>query len=147
MAQTTTAQNACAARIYIDDDGGSLVNVSGSSTQATPNFSKDIGRAHTFDGDYAVKTECKRDATMQFAALWTTAQTESRHLLEEWYKAGGRRTVRIDMPNSSPGSRRYEGEALLGEYSFPIEAGNADPVVVTGQIEFDGEVTITTIVS
>jgi hypothetical protein len=147
MPQTTTAQNACSARIYIDDDSGTLLDVSGSSTTASLNLTKDIGAAFTFEGDFAVKTECKKDGTIDFSSLWTTATGEARALLEQWFQAGGRRTFRMDMPNSEVGSRRYEGEVRLEEYSFPVEAGNADPVVVTGRMVTDGELSFSTIAS
>lgn len=138
--QTTTAINACNALIEMDDAGGTPVDISGSSNTANLGFSNTIGSAFTFDGDYPVRIECKKDASLEISALYTRIATEALDLFVEWYQAGGRRTIAIYPNGQDTGERYYSAEWRLESMDIPIDASDANPIVVSMTLVPDGAV-------
>jgi len=128
MAQTTTALSACDAVIEVDNDAGTPVDISGSSNNASLSMTRDVGEATTFDGDYKIRTECKRDASMSLKAFWTTAAAEARATLEEWFDTGGKRTITVYPGGKVIGRRYYTGEFFLSGFDIAIDAGEAGPM-------------------
>jgi hypothetical protein len=138
MAQTTTKIAACNAVVEIDNTAGSVVNISGSTNKADLSLSKDIGEGTTFEGDYKLRTECKRDASLSISIIWSTALGEARDLLEEWFDLGGSRTISVYPNGTTIGSRFYTGEWKLSGLSIPIDSSSADPIKIDIDAVVDG---------
>lgn len=145
MAQTTTHANACNVALYIDNSMGTLTNVSGSTNQVSMELTRTMGSLVTFEGDWDIVTGCKRSGTITIGAVYSTNATEARELLEGWFfgddSGSDSRTVQINVPNISVGSRRYQTEAVVESMSLPIDASTADPIAVTFQLRTNGTVT------
>lgn len=142
MPQTTTAINACAAVIEVDDAAGTPQDVSGSTNKLSLAFNKQLGEAFTFDGTYPIRLECKQNGSLDIDALYTRNGTEARALLESWQQTGGRRTVNIYPEGKINGGRWYYGEFRLGDLSFDMDAGDANPIMLTANLMPDGAVTL-----
>lgn len=140
MAQTTTQIAACNARLEVDNEAGTPTDVSGSTNNASLDMSRDVGEATTFDGDYKLRSECKRDASLSIRALWTTSVSEARELLEAWFDLGGKRTVTIYPNGTAVGNRYYTGEFRLTGFNIGIDAGSADPIPLEIEAVADGPV-------
>ena len=140
MAQTTTHIAACNAIVEVDNASGTATDISGSANTASIDFSRDIGEGTTFTGDFKLRTECKRDASLSIAVLWTTAAGEARDLMEEWYDTGGRRTISIYPNGKVIGSRFYTGEWRLSTASIPIDSSSADVIKMDFEAVADGAV-------
>lgn len=145
MAQTTTHANACDVALYVDDVSGTPVNISGSTNQVSMELTRTLGSLVTFEGNWDIVTACKRSGTLTVGAVYSTSATEARELLEGWFfgDTGGAdsRTIRIDVPNSNVGSRRYTAECVIESMSLPIDASTADPIAMTFQLRTNGTVT------
>lgn len=140
MTQTTTAINACNVKIFVDDADGNPQDVSGSSNQSSLGFSRQMGSAFTFDGDYPIRIECKKDASLEISALYTRQDGEARDIFESWYEDGGRRTVTIYPYGQDTGNRYYTGEWRLEELNIPLDGSDPNPVVLTITCVPDGHI-------
>lgn len=151
MAQTTSFANACDVVISIDDSNGDLTNVSGSTNNVSMELTRTVGSLTTFEGTWDVVLTCKRSGTITVGAVFSTSATEARELLEGWFFGDDSgpilRTIQIDVPNSSVGSKRYSSECVVESQSFPIDASSADPIALTFQLRTSGALTRTTITS
>lgn len=151
MAQTTTHANACNVALFIDDSNGALTNVSGSTNQVSLELTRTLGSLVTFEGNWDIVTACKRSGTITIGAVYSTASGEARELLEGWFfgddSGTDSRTVQINVPNNSVGSRRYEAECVIESMSLPIDASTADPIALTFQLRTNGTVTRSAITS
>lgn len=147
MAQTVTAHNACGAVIEIDDADGDPVNVSGSSNKASLSLSKQFGKGVTFEGEWNFTLECKKDGSLEISAMWTDDATEARELLEDWWESGGNRVVSIYPAGKITGKRYYTASYKLGELTIPIDATDANPIVLSATLQPDGEITFSNYVS
>lgn len=145
MTQTITAHNACGAVIEIDDADGDPVNVSGSSNKASLSVSQEFGEGVTFEGEWNLTVTCKKNGSLEISALWTDDPEEARSLLEDWWIAGGNRVVSVYPAGKVAGKRYYTGNYKLGEYSVPIDAGDANIMVVSATLQPDGEITFSTV--
>lgn len=150
MAQTTTHINACDVRIYIDDATGSLVDVSGSTSEASFSLTRTLGSLMTFECEWDIVTSCKISGTISLTAVYSTAQNEARAILEEWmFNDGGgdrSRTLNLEVPYTV-GGVLYGGEAVLESLEIPLTASSADPIAVSSQLRTNGEWTRSTISS
>lgn len=146
MAQTTTAINACGAVIKIDNSSPTLTDISGSSNNASLSFSVETATGVTFEGDWNFRLQCKKDASLEIAVMWTTTTDEGRELLETWFAASspGARTVEVYPNGTATGERVYSGEFLIEELSIPMAANEAGPIVATATLSPDGAVTFGT---
>ena len=151
MAQTTTHANACDVALFVDDDNGALTNISGSANNVSMELTRTLGSLVTFEGNWSIVTACKRSGTITIGAVYSTASGEARELLEGWFFGddGGTdsRTVQINVPDNSVGSRRYQAECVIESMSLPIDASTADPIALTFQLRTDGTVTRSAITS
>jgi hypothetical protein len=141
MAQTTTSENACNAVIALDNDAGTLVDISGSTNAVSLNFTIQMGESYTFDGDFPIRKTCAKDCTGTLTVLYTTAGDEGWDLIKGWYHVydGAARTMRIDMPSTGGGNDRYEGEVILTAYSHDFSAEEPATVMVEAEIAASGE--------
>lgn len=146
MAQTTTAINACSAVIELDDAGGTPVDISGSSNNASLSVTMETGTGVSFEGGWNFRAQCKKDGSLELSVMWTTASNEGRDLLEAWFAATspGKRTVSVYPNGKTTGQRVYTGEFRITELSIPMTAGDAAPIVVSATLEPDGEITFGT---
>jgi len=140
MGQTTTAINACNVLIMLDDGSGTPVDISGSANNASLEFTRQVGSGFTFDGDYPIRIECKKDATLSLDVMYTIIETEGRELLEDWFANGGRRTVSIYPYGQDTGNRYYSGEWRIESLSIPLQADSSDPIVVSCSLIPDGAI-------
>lgn len=148
MAQTTDSVNACDVVLMVDDNTGTLADISGSTNQASMDFSKQTAETFTFDGDWAIKKDCKRAVSLSIQALYSLNDAEASNLLEDWFHNGsGSRTVQVDVPNASGGSFRYSGEFILESYGLPLAADDAGVILLGFALSNDGAVTRAAIAS
>lgn len=145
MAATTTAFGPGNLALRVNDAGGTLRNVSGSTGKVSSNFETKIGEFHVFGENYPIRTPGKKNATFTVTGVATTAINELRDLIENWYWGANdaARYFEIDLPDSDPGSIRYSGNVLLKSYKFDADAGSENPVMFeielmpTGAIDRD----------
>lgn len=147
MAQTTTHINGCNAVVEVDDADGDPINISGSSNQANLEFTKQIGKGVTFEGDWNLVLECKKDAALSLRALYTKNASEARAMIEEWYENGGNRVVSVYPWGKINGARYYTGNWKLEKFDFPVDATDAAPSVLNASLVPDGAVSFSTFVS
>lgn len=151
MAQTSTYANACDIVVRADNAAGVLTNISGSANATTFSLQRTLGSLVTFEGEWDIVTSCKISGTISFGAVYSTAMTEARELLEEWIFRDGAgspiRTLQINVPDSSIGSIRYTGEATIESYELPLEASSADPISISAQLRTSGTWTRSVIAS
>lgn len=145
MTQTTTAVNACDVAIWLDNASGTQKDLSGSTNTASMNFTNQLGAVRNFGTRWQIRLECGKDGTFSIAAVYSTAQDEAIDILKNWYfNTPGDRTLTIYIPDKNVGSDVYECEARLESLDIPVEAGSADPIVVTASLKPNGPVTLTT---
>lgn len=143
MAQTTTAITAIDSVFSVDNSGGTLTDISGSSNKVAVNLDNELGEMTTFGARWKIRTAGVKDVSIDFDIVWTTASGEARAILVDWYfnSANTARSVRVDTPNGSTGSQRIEGEFFLESLSGDLDSGSADPVMLSGTLRNTGAVT------
>lgn len=146
MAQTTTGFNACDIAIWLDDDTGTLKDISGSSNSVDLNFDNTLGLYRTFGSTWPRRLECGKDAQFTLQILYSSAADEGADLLKTWYFANppGQRTLKIYSPDKNVGSDVYAAEVMVENVTWSGEAGNADPIMISATLRPSGEVTWTT---
>lgn len=149
MAQTTTSVNACDVVIMLDNAAANLTDISGSSNQCSLDITRNVAEVFTFDGDWSIKKSCKSGVSVSLQALYSTTQNESVDILEDWIfdTPTTSKTLRIDVPDSSIGSTRYEGEFIIESYGVPLSASEAGVIVCSATLSNDGTVTRSIIAS
>lgn len=132
MPATSTAQNACAVTVYLDDGTGTLVDISGSANRVEPQFSAQIGEFQTFGGDWIQRLSCKRDAQVTLQLVYTTAANEGWKLLKDWWENHHTepRTLRFMAPTEEIGADDFQGEMLISTMNVPFDGTQATPVLV-----------------
>jgi len=96
MADTTTAYTACDVPVYLDDAGGTLRDISGSSNKLETTFENKIGEFRVMGGSqWMQRIQCGKDATIKLTGIASTATNEIRDILSAWFFSGsGLRTLR-----------------------------------------------------
>lgn len=147
MPQTNTAINFCDAVIEVDNDGGVLTDISGSSNSVTLSPDVLVGEAGTFGDKWAVRLTCGLDLPITIVVLYTTAANEGWDILKEWFFTyfGAARSVRIRTPDATAGSDSIAGEFILDDMSWTGEARQGDPVLITANLLPSGEITLAAI--
>lgn len=140
MAQTTTAFSACDAVIALDNDGGTLTDISGTANDVSLSFTINEGTLHTFSGDYPIRKLCGKDCTGSMTIVMSGTGDEAWDLIKGWYHVYdcAARTLRIEPRGTGSGYDRIEGEFVLQSYDFTLSAGDAGPITVTANIAGDG---------
>ncbi len=149
MGQTTSSVNACDVNIWLDNAAENLTEISGSSNQCSLDIARQVSEIYTFDGNFAIKKSCKSAVTVSLQALYSTTQNEAVDILEDWIfdTPTTSKTLRIDVPDSSIGSTRYEGEFIIESYSVPLSAAEAGVIICSATLSNDGTVTRSIIAS
>ena len=145
MAQTTTAINACDAAIWLDDESGTPVDISGSSSTFNLDLTQDTAQVPTFQSDWKIVLSCGRGATASLDVVYTTTADEAIDLLKDWFfnYKNTKRTLSLYVPDKNVGSDHYYGEFLLAGLSIPVSGGAPDPIVVSASLELSGALTWT----
>lgn len=149
MAQTTTAQNACDVVISLDDDGGSLVDVSGNANQLDWTFTVGVGEWWNFGFPWPKRLTCSLDGSASLIVTYSTAADEGYRIIADWFEnsQGAARTFRWDTPDTSAGSHRIQGEWVLQDFAASLVAGEGGPITVTATLLTDGPQVFSTIAS
>lgn len=114
MPQTSTAINACDARIRLENENGQNVDISGSSNEITIDFDNDLGDYKSFGSRWRGRLECGSDATFKLKVIYSTAQNEALDIFKSWYfGTRGHRRIQVNLPNEETGSDRYEADVFL----------------------------------
>lgn len=144
MPATSTAINACDVSLYVDNSSNELVDISGSSNGVTLDFSQEVEGFRVFGSRWQRRLACTKDATLSVNIIYTTAADEGLDLLRDWFFSAGSntpRTVRILVPDNSPGSDDYQGEFIISSLSIPMDGTAAGPITVAVELMPDGEIT------
>ena len=149
MAQSTTAVNDCDVVVSLDNDSGVLTDISGSTNAVQIRLTNEIGTYRRVDNDYPVRRLLSKDATLSLAVLYSTTADEALDILRDWVSEAvaynNARTVRVDVPDSSVGSDRYQMEVLPDGLDLALAADNAGPVMVSATLQSTGGLTVSTI--
>lgn len=147
MPATTTAITACNAVVNLDNSGGTLVDISGSSNEVQIDLENNVGEFKPFGTAWPVRLVCGKDASISFKAVYSMNAAEAKALLNQWYFGGndGARTLRVDAPDSNTGSDRYQAEVVLESLSIPMKADDATPIPISAEFKTASAMTLTTI--
>lgn len=146
MPETTTAVNACDATVLLDDNTGHLVDISGSTNRVEFQVTVENADYKVFGGAWLKRLTCKKDATINFQAVYTTAPREAKALLLEWLNNSPQtpRTLRVLFPDDSIGADDFQAEVFISSMNIPIDGTQAGPVMIAATLLQSGGVTIGT---
>jgi hypothetical protein len=142
MPSTTTAFTACDWVLELDNDLGTLTDVSTSSSKVDTNFDNQVGEFRTFGSQWKSRLVCGKDASFKLTGVASTADGELRDLIETWYFEGSDapRTFKLSAPGDSVGDVSYTAEVVLKTFKFGGDASSADPVMYDIELLPTGEV-------
>lgn len=136
-------------RIYVDNAGGTLTDIGGNGTTFALNVTNTTGQYNVLNTPWTKTVDGPRGWSADCELIAETG-TNGYSLLRDWIMAvsPGARTVRLDQPDSQPGSQRFEGEARISNANglLNADASAGDPVRVTFTLSGDGALTASTIV-
>lgn len=143
MAATATAISSNESVIKLDAPT-TLTDISGSTTKVTIEPSRDSKELYVFGDENAIVTVGRSTVKISVESVYSSATTEAAYVVEAWYYGGSTtsrasRTVQIDVPNSSTGSRRFSGEVKLSSPpTIELDASKPDPLIVKYELMNDG---------
>jgi len=140
MPQTTSAASFLDCKIKLDNAGGTLRDISGSTTQINPEFIHTIGRAHTGDTKWALKVDGTKDATMTVNVVYSQGANEAFQMLLTWWFTDppGRRSIEVYIPDEDAGADIFYGEVKIGTLRWNGDYSSSDPIIATVVLETDG---------
>ena len=139
--QTTTAVNACDVSVWLDDNNGTLKDISGSSNTISMEFTNQLGAVSNFATRWPVRLECRKDATFNLTAIYSMATDEAKDLLLKWFfNFPGVRTLKVYIPDKNVGSDVYTAEVHLATMPITVQADSADPIEMSCQLMPEGPV-------
>lgn len=142
MPATTSAFTACDTVVKLDNENGVLQDISGSSNTLEAVFERKTGEVRVFGTEWMLRIQCGKDASFKLKAVGTSAVSEVRRLVTDWFFDGqGTRTLQFDEPDSNGGGYRYEAEVFLKSHKFTLDAGSENPVMYDLEFVPNGEVT------
>ena len=143
MAQTTTDYNACDVSLWVDDDAGTLTDISGSSNAVNAAFTQSTGSVSTFQGGGWVRSKggCLKNGTITLTVLGTTAAGEAFSILTDWFfnHSGDLRTVTWYEPDKNVGSHKFSGEAIIQDHTGDRPSNVSDPATTVVTLITSGE--------
>lgn len=152
MAQTVTPISSNQSVLKIDvTAGGTLTDISGSSTKVSIEPDRETKETYTFEGESGIPTQGKTKTTIAVEIVYSSATAEGSYILEAWFYGAaavskGSRTIQIDIPDSATGSRRYSGEVKLSKPpSIELDASKAEPLILKAEFMNDGQISWTII--
>lgn len=143
MAATTTAISSNQSVINLDGPT-TLVDISGTATKFTIEPDRESKETFVFGDEFAIVTVGKSTVKISLEIVYSSATAEGSYILEAWYygtsaTSRGSRTIQIDSPNSSSGSRRFSGEVKLSKPpTVELDASKAEPLIVKAELMNDG---------
>lgn len=143
MPETTTAINACDVPIFVDDENGVPVNISGVTSRAQMEMLQEVEPYRVLGSRWVRRLACKKDGSLNLDIIYSTADDEGLALFRDWYfgaNSKDARTVRILAPEDAPGSDDYTGEFLISKLNINIDAATAGPIPVTVELLPDGAI-------
>lgn len=138
MPSTNTARNACGVKIELDDEAGTLRDISGSANEVNLSFETELGDYKVFGDRATYRIECAEDASVDLTVLYTTATHEGYDVLRRWREARGLRTLKLTLPTT--GGETYQGEFLLEKFDLPLKSDDAKPIMVKATLKPSGAV-------
>lgn len=146
MAASTTVFNGCDSVVRLDNSGGTLVDISGSSNNIEFDPKREIGEFKPFSTPWKTRIDCGKDAAIKLSIVCSTAAGEGMDILLDWFFNGsGLRTLQWDFPNSNSGSRRFQAEVVLSDFNMAAGSDEADPMMLEANLMPSGAVTYSTI--
>lgn len=146
MATTTTANVAKNTVLKIDNAGGTLTDISGTSNSVSFDFTNTTEKASVFGDSNPLVFEGPKDDKISAKGLFSTTSTEAYFLLDAWSASGGARSIQVDTPNSSAGSKRYTAEVYLQNLKLgELDASSAKPIMWSAEFVPSGGITRATI--
>ena len=142
MTQTTTDYNACDVSLWMDNDAGTLSEITGSSNSISANWTQSTGSVSTFQGGGWVRAKggCMKEGTITIVVLGTTAATEGFSLMHDWFfnHSGDLRTVTWYEPDKNIGSHKFSGEAIIQDMTSERPSSASDPVTTSITLKTTG---------
>ncbi len=145
MAQSSTNVTGKDAVLQVDDEGGSLTDISGNTNAVALALTLATEPNRTLGCDWPFRTQAARDMTMDLTILYSTTADEGADVLITWWNNGGVRSVQLDIPDSNAGSVRYSGDFKIESCNQNPVAGEAAALQVTATIGIHGIGSIATI--
>jgi len=149
MAQTTTALGPCEVEVWLDNVGGTLTAINGSTTTIDPRFTLTQGDYHPRASDWPNRLDGGKDAGVRLNVLYSTTADEGWDILKDWWFAAspGARTLTWYAPANEVGADKFSGEFRIRDLRWTHSASPAGPIVVTADLVPDGEVSQSTVSS
>jgi len=133
--------NACDIQAWMEDIGGNMVNVSGTSNSADLDFNQEIGEFKPFGSRWKLRLECGKDASGSLRVVYSDGVDEASKLVKDWYfNGGGSRKFLFYVPDNSPGSEVFEFKAVLDSMPITLDGTDANPISIDVSFMPDGEV-------
>lgn len=152
MAQTTTAISSNQSVISLDvTAGGTLTDISGTTTTVSIEPDRESKETFTFGSESALTTVGKTSTKISVEIVYSSATAEGAYILEAWFYgtaavSKGSRTIQIDIPDSSTGSRRFSGEVKLSKPpTVELDSSKAEPLILSAEFMNDGAISWTII--
>lgn len=141
-ARTTTAINACDAGLFLDNAGGTPVDIGGSSNQVRINLDNHIGAFNVFSNEWPGRLECGKDGTVTLQIIYSSAADEGWDVVKTWYftTPPGDRTLAIYIPDKNVGSDKFSGEFKLSALNWTASRGEPGPILVTATLLPNGDI-------
>lgn len=134
------------ARVYLDNAGGSLQEL---ADTADCKLSIDNGVVDNsrINNRFSEFNDGKLSWSVQMS-LYIVIGASNYAMATDWALAGGKRTIRMDTPDSAAGSIRWEGECLLRNAGDVLSAvaTSGDSAKMTLSLQGSGTLTKSTIV-
>lgn len=146
MAETTTSVNACDVSVWLDNEAGTLIDISGSTNQVNMEFESNIGELRVLVTRWPIRLQCGKDATFSLIVVYSTASDEGMDILKNWFfgTETGARSLHVYIPDKNVGSDHFYGEVVLENLSWPVNAGEAQPIPVSASLRPSGTWTLDT---
>lgn len=152
MAQTTTAISSNQSVIQLDvTSAGTLVDISGTTTKVSIEPDREAKETFTFGDENALTTVGKVSTKIAVEIVYSSTTAEGSYILERWFYdtpaiSKGARTIQIDIPDSSTGSRRFSGEVKLSKPpAVELDSSKAEPLILKAEFMNSGAISWTII--
>lgn len=143
MAATATAISSNQAVVKLDAPT-TLADISGSTTKVSITPERDSKETFVFGDENSIVTVGRSKVTIAVESVYSSTTTEASYVIEAWYYGGSTtsrasRTVQIDIPDSTTGSRRFSGEVKLSKPpEMEHDASKPEPLILKYELMNDG---------
>lgn len=139
MPITSSQANGNNMTLYMEDESGNLIDISGSTNRYDMGREYKIGEFYVFGQKDIRRIQGKRDSTVAFSAVFTTAYGEAKNMLKRWdQQGGGRRRFVGYLPTQQPGADKFSGYFLPKTLKINAEAEDPKPSMVDMELVPDG---------